>query len=222
MDPNLFDGSYMDTYTILVVEDEANMARLLEFQLRKAGYQVIQARDGQDGLQVAREKPVDLILTDIMMPLMDGYELCRAVKKSPELWHIPVLMLSAKVDRASIIHGYAVGAARYLTKPLKREELYKGIDLRLKYADKARSMLARKAKEWSGELPVTNIFKLLELFSIGGWTGRIEITNDQDQHGCLHINQGAIERCSLEGQVNMFNIFVVLSWEQGVFEAIRY
>ena len=212
----------MENYTILVVEDEANMARLLEFQLRKAGYQVIQARDGQDGLQVAREKQVDLILTDIMMPMRDGYELCRAVKKSPDLKHLPVLMLSAKIDRASIIHGYAVGAARYLTKPLKREELYKGIDLRLKYASKARSMLARKAKEWSGKLSVVNIFKLLELFSVGGWTGRIEIINIEGQHGCLHLNQGAIEHCSLEGQINMFNIFVVLSWEQGSFEATRY
>jgi len=212
----------MENYTVLVVEDEANMARLLEFQLRSAGYQVIQARDGQDGLQVAKEKHVDLILTDIMMPLMDGYELCRAIKKSPELWHIPVIMLSAKIDRASIIHGYAVGAARYLTKPLKRMELYKGIDLRLKYADKARSMLARKAREWSGEISVISIFKLLELFSVGGWTGRIEITTDTGQHGCLHINQGAIEHCSLEGQINLFNIFVVLSWEKGAFQAIRY
>jgi DNA-binding response OmpR family regulator len=212
----------METYTVLVVEDDANMARLLEFQLRSAGYQVIQARDGQDGLQVAKEKQVDLILTDIMMPIMDGYELCRAVKKSPELMHIPVIMLSAKVDRASIIHGYAVGAARYLTKPLKRMELYKGIDLRLKYSEKAKTMLARKAKEWTGDLGVVNIFKLLELFSIGGWTGRIEITSDSGQHGCLHIAEGAIEHCSLEGQINLFNIFVVLSWEKGTFDAIRY
>jgi len=212
----------MEKYTILVVEDEANMARLLEFQLRSAGYQVIQARDGQDGLQVAKEKQVDLILTDIMMPMMDGYELCRAVKKIPELWHIPVIMLSAKSDRASIIHGYAVGAARYLTKPLKREELYKGIDLRLKYASKARAMLARKAKEWTGQLSVINVFNVLELFSIGGWTGRIDITNSQGQQGCLHITDGAIGTCSLEGQISNFNIFLVLSWEQGDFTAIRY
>ncbi len=212
----------MEKYTILVVEDEANMARLLEFQLRSAGYQVIQARDGQDGLQVAKEKQVDLILTDIMMPMMDGYELCRAVKKIPELWHIPVIMLSAKSDRASIIHGYAVGAARYLTKPLKREELYKGIDLRLKYASKARAMLARKAKEWAGQLSVINVFNVLELFSIGGWTGRIDITNSQGQQGCLHITDGAIGTCSLEGQISNFNIFLVLSWEQGNFTAIRY
>ena len=212
----------METYTILVVEDEANMARLLEFQLRSAGYQVIQARDGKDGLQVATEKHVDLILTDIMMPLMDGYELCRAIKKSPDLYHIPVIMLSAKVDRASIIHGYAVGVARYLTKPLKREELYKGIDLRLKYADKARAMLARKAKEWSDELSVIDVFKVLELFSIGGWTGRIDITNSANQNGCLHIKDGAIEQCSLEGQLSTFNIFLVLSWEQGTFRAYRY
>ncbi|MDP2808397.1 MAG: response regulator [bacterium] len=212
----------MGNYTILVVEDEANMARLLEFQLRSAGYQVIQARDGQDGLQVAKEKHVDLILTDIMMPMMDGYELCRAVKQIPELWHIPVIMLSAKSDRASIIHGYAVGAARYLTTPLKREELYKGIDLRLKYSYKARAMLARKAKEWAGQLAVINVFTVLELFSIGGWTGRIDITNSLGQHGCLHIVEGSIQSCSLEGQTSNFNIFLVLSWEQGDFTAIRY
>ncbi len=212
----------MEKYTILVVEDDANMARLLEFQLRNAGYQVIQARDGQDGLQVAREKPVDLILSDIMMPLMDGYELCRAVKRSADLRHIPVILVSAKADKASIIHGYAVGACRYLTKPLKREELYQGIDLRLKYAQKAKAMLARKAREWSGDLSRISVFKVLEMFSIGGWSGRIELTNSEGQNGCLHIEQGSIEHCSLEGQINLFNVFVVLSWERGSFKAFRY
>ena len=211
-----------ETYTVLVVEDEANMARLIEFQLKSNGYDVIRATDGQEALAVAWQTKPDLILSDIMMPLMDGYELCRNIKKHPELWHTPVVLLSAKADLASMIHGYAVGAAKYLVKPMKKEELFKAVDLRLKYADKARQMLERKAKDFEGLLERINIFQILDMFSIGNWSGYVELMNGMSQKGSIYLKDGTIEKCSLEGQFSPYSIFLLLSWEEGTFKAHRY
>lgn len=214
--------SHRETYTVLVVEDEANMARLIEFQLKAQGYQVIKASNGQEGLALAWQAKPDLVLSDIMMPLMDGYELCRHMKRHPELWHIPVILLSAKADLASMIHGYAVGAAKYLIKPMKKEELFKAVDLRLKFAAKARQMLERKAKDFEGDLSRISIFKILDMFFIGGWSGHVELEHPSGQQGCIYVKEGAIERCSLEGQFSPYTIFLLLSWEEGVFRAHRY
>ena len=211
-----------DTYTVLVVEDEANMARLIEFQLKAQGYQVLKASNGQEALAMAWQTKPDLVLSDIMMPLMDGYELCRHMKKHPDLWHIPVILLSAKADLASMIHGYAVGAAKYLIKPMKKEELFKAVDLRLKYAAKARQMLERKAKDFEGDLARISIFKILDMFFIGGWSGHVELEHPSGQKGSIYIKEGGIERCSLEGQFSPYSIFLLLSWAEGKFWAHRY
>lgn len=212
----------MDTYDVLIVEDDASMARVLEVQLKTGGYSVRIAVNGEEGLALARQQVPDLILSDIMMPLMDGYELCRNVKRDPKLWHIPVILLSAKADKASVIHGFAVGAAKYLVKPMKREELYKAIDLRLKFASKARQTLERKARDMEGDLARIDIFKTLDLFSIGGWSGYIELTNEVGKRGCIYLDHGAIDKCSLEGQFSPYSIFLLLSWEDGSFKAHRY
>ena len=212
----------MEQHTVLIVEDDNSMARVLEVQMKTSGYQVLLAADGEQGLKVALETPPDLILSDIMMPLMDGYELCRNVKRDPALWHIPVILLSAKADKASVIHGFAVGAAKYLVKPMKREELYKAIDLRLKFAAKARQTLERKARDMEGDLARIDIFKILDLFSIGGWSGYIELVNEVGKRGCIYLDHGAIDKCSLEGQFSPYSIFLLLSWEDGSFKAHRY
>ncbi len=212
----------MEQYTVLVVEDDNSMARILEVQLKTGGYNVALAVNGEEGLKIALANPPDLILSDIMMPLMDGYELCRNVKRNPKLWQIPVILLSAKADKASVIHGFAVGAAKYLIKPMKREELYKAIDLRLKYAAKARQTLERKARDMEGDLARIEIFKILDLFSIGGWSGYIELVNEVGKQGCIYLEHGAIDKCSLEGQFSPYSIFLLLSWEEGTFKAHRY
>ncbi|MDO9069865.1 MAG: response regulator [Deltaproteobacteria bacterium] len=211
----------MEEYTVLVVEDDPSMARVLEAQLKIGGYRILKAFNGDDGLKMALEYLPDLILSDIMMPIMDGYDLCRNLKHNPKTWHIPVILLSAKSDRTSVIHSYSVGAVRHLTKPMKKEELFKAIDQRLKYADKARQLLARKASELEGELGRIGIFKIIDLFSLGGWSGYIELRSETGQKGTLYMEDGVIDKCSLEGQFSPYNLFLLLSWEKGTFKAHR-
>jgi len=106
--------------TILVVEDEISLQETLTYNLKKQGYLVHTASTGTLALQVAREKKPDLILLDIMLPEMDGFEVCRTLRQE---MNTPVLMLTARDDEIDRIVGLEVGADDYLTKPFSMREL---------------------------------------------------------------------------------------------------
>ena len=110
----------MDLRTILLVEDEETLSRALEYFLGKEGYGVLTASDGAQGLAMAREARPDLLLLDIMLPTMDGFEVCRILRKEMNL---PILLLTAKVDEVDKIVGLELGADDYLTKPFSMREL---------------------------------------------------------------------------------------------------
>ena len=103
--------------TVLVVEDEESILELLRYNLDKAGFAVIPAGSGEDGLSLARRSRPDLILLDLMLPGMDGLEVCRLLKMSKETECIPVIMLTARGEEADIVAGLELGADDYLTKP---------------------------------------------------------------------------------------------------------
>jgi DNA-binding response OmpR family regulator len=108
---------------ILAVDDEPSIRRLVEVNLQRAGYAITTAPDGQEALnQIARERP-DMVLLDVMMPRMDGFELLRRLKADPTTANIPVLMLTAKAQDADVFRGLQSGADFYLTKPFNPKEL---------------------------------------------------------------------------------------------------
>lgn len=103
--------------TILVVEDEEDILELITFNLLKDGYKVERARTGEDALVKARHLHPDLVVLDIMLPGVDGLEVCRAIKGATETAHIPVVMLTAKTEESDIVSGLELGADDYVTKP---------------------------------------------------------------------------------------------------------
>ncbi len=108
---------------ILVVDDEIYIVHILDFSLGMEGYEVVTALDGEQALEkVAQQKP-DLIVLDIMMPKLDGYETCKALKSKPETKDIPVILLSAKGRNVDQKTGFEVGADDYLTKPFSPRKL---------------------------------------------------------------------------------------------------
>jgi DNA-binding response OmpR family regulator/nitrogen-specific signal transduction histidine kinase len=111
-----------DRTTILVVDDNPDVRAFLRSQLEDT-YRLVEAVDGQKGLAAARAVMPDLVLSDVMMPEMDGYALCRALKKDPELNYIPVILLTARTSDESRVQGLELGADDYLTKPFNRREL---------------------------------------------------------------------------------------------------
>lgn len=109
--------------SILIVDDEPMARTLLRLMLVRSGYEVIEAVDGYDALEKLRTILPDLVVLDVMMPGLNGFDVCTSIRDSSSTSRIPVIMLSAKTDSDSIDQGLAVGATRYLTKPVSPDEL---------------------------------------------------------------------------------------------------
>jgi PleD family two-component response regulator len=110
-------------YKILVVDDEDHIRRILKFQLEKHGYRVVVAENGEVALEIVRRESPDLILLDLMMPRIDGFETCRRIRRNFQTSQIPVIILTAKSELPDKIKGLQDGANDYLIKPYSNEEL---------------------------------------------------------------------------------------------------
>ena len=110
----------MEETRILVVDDEQEIADLLELYLISDGYQVIKSEDALEGLAIMEREKIDLVLLDIMMPKMDGLEMCRKIR---EKHNVPIIMVSAKTQELDKIVGLTTGADDYVTKPFRMQEL---------------------------------------------------------------------------------------------------
>ena len=108
---------------ILIVDDEKDIARMLDYNLKKEGYRSVVCYDGQDALAAAGKEHFDLILLDLMLPGMDGLEVCKQLKKEQRTAGIPVIMLTAKAQESDKVIGLELGADDYVTKPFSPREL---------------------------------------------------------------------------------------------------
>lgn len=105
---------------ILVVDDETSIVNIIAYNLKKEGYEVITANDGETGLNLALTQAPDLVLLDIMMPKMDGYTVCRKIREKSE---VPIIMITARTDEVDKVLGLEMGADDYVTKPFGNREL---------------------------------------------------------------------------------------------------
>ncbi|HEY7727706.1 MAG TPA: response regulator [Candidatus Eisenbacteria bacterium] len=113
---------------ILVVDDEIYIVHILDFSLGMEGYEVVTALDGEQALEKVKSERPDLIVLDIMMPKLDGYEVCKTIKGNPDTAHIPVILLSAKGRNVDQKMGFDVGADDYITKPFSPRKLVERIN----------------------------------------------------------------------------------------------
>ena len=113
----------MSKETILVVEDEEDIQELVRYNLAKEGHRVLLAGTGEDGLRAARTELPGLILLDLMLPGVDGLEVCRILKAAAKTRHIPVVMLTAKGEESDVVAGLELGADDYITKPFSPKVL---------------------------------------------------------------------------------------------------
>jgi DNA-binding response OmpR family regulator len=109
--------------TILVAEDQQHVRSLVEYKLRNSGFTVVTAEDGRDALRKAEEIVPDLILLDVMMPLMTGFEVLSALKKNEKTKNMPILMVTAQSNEEEVLKGLELGADDYITKPFSPNEL---------------------------------------------------------------------------------------------------
>lgn len=104
---------------ILIVEDEAELVEMLKIRLEAAGYDIISAYDGEEGMEKAKKEKPDLILLDLMLPKIDGYQICSTLKKDKIYSHIPIVIFSARAQKHEIKMGEELGAEAYITKPFE-------------------------------------------------------------------------------------------------------
>ena len=148
---------------VLIVDDIPMNLKILEAMLKKEEYEIVRAADGRQALDRARSILPDLILLDIMMPEMDGFQACKALKRSSKTKHIPIIFLTSKAETESVVRGLKLGAADYVVKPFKAAELIARVrtHLELKKARDNQAILISKlqkaledVKQLSGLLPI--------------------------------------------------------------------
>lgn len=135
---------------ILVVEDDLTLLELLSYNLRNLSYQVVTASDGIGALEAARQEGPDLILLDIMLPELDGYDVCRILRKEGNT--VPILMLTAKTEEMDKVMGLELGADDYITKPFSLRELLARVRAMLRRAQMAQELSAAPLK--AGDLEI--------------------------------------------------------------------
>ena len=133
----------LDMKPILIIEDEKDIVDLIEYHLRQSGFSVRKALDGPSGLEYAKKELPKLIILDLMLPGMDGKDICRALKSNPLTQSIPILILTAKAEEVDRVIGFELGADDYVTKPFSPRELV----LRVK------AILRRKEVSQVGKVP---------------------------------------------------------------------
>lgn len=130
--------------TVLIVEDEKNIVDILRFNLQREGYQTAEAYDGEEGLEKARTADPDLILLDVMLPKMNGFDVCRQLREAGS--SVPVIILTAREEEADKVFGLEIGADDYITKPFSMRELLARVSANIR-----RTAMAAAAAASAGE-----------------------------------------------------------------------
>lgn len=155
---------------ILVVDDEQPIADILEFNLRKEGYEVVCAYDGEEALQKVEEEHPDMVLLDVMLPLRDGMEVCREIRKK---YDMPIIMLTAKDTEIDKVLGLEMGADDYVTKPFSNRELIARVKANLR----RHSQEASKEEDSSNELVIGSLVIHPEAYKVTKRGTEIELTH---------------------------------------------
>lgn len=122
----------MNRPRVLVVDDEKHITELVKFNLEKENYIVLTAHDGLEGFSAAKREKPDLIILDIMLPGIDGFECCRRIQKEPDIGDTPIIMLTARSEEIDKILGLEIGADDYITKPFSPREVVARVKARLR------------------------------------------------------------------------------------------
>ena len=138
--------------TVLIVEDEKNIVDILRFNLMREGYRTLEAYDGEDGLNKARSENPDLILLDVMLPKMIGFDVCRTLRQEGN--NVPVIILTAREEEADKVLGLEIGADDYITKPFSMRELIARVGANIRRSTMISASSAETSMPVSGDLSI--------------------------------------------------------------------
>lgn len=208
----------MKPQRILIADDDAKLLALLTSSLTKSGYKTTEALDGEAALeQVKKEKP-DLILADITMPKIDGFELCQIIRENPETADIPFIFLTAKGELHDRVKGLNLGADDYISKPFHISE----VTARIKSILQRSAMVASTPEpevetDLKGNLQQMSLAEILQTLGMAKKRGGLKIIN-QSLVGKIFFDSGNIVQASLGKYKSEEAVYRILSWDEGYFE----
>jgi DNA-binding response OmpR family regulator len=208
---------------ILVVDDDAWILRMVTTVLGKRGYEIITAEDGEDALNVIQQKPPDLVITDVMMPRMDGWAFVKKLRTTRQFAFVPVIFLTALSSDEDRIRGFRLGADDYLPKPFRFEEL----DLRVAKALKRRAeppppaaKLRSATPAIQGSLDQLGLSSLMILLEMERKSGVLLLVNGAEK-ARIFLKHGRVAQARFERKplpANAEAVYELLSWTGGTFE----
>ncbi|TES91839.1 MAG: response regulator [Candidatus Cloacimonadota bacterium] len=200
---------------ILVVDDNAYLVDILSFSLEMENYEVLKAYDGKEALEIISNNPPDLILADIMMPKMDGFELCKKTKENPKTKDIPFLFLTAKGKLDDQLKGFSLGGDDYIVKPFNLNDLLKKIAKSIEqYKEKG---FVEKELPEKGNISEFPIMRILQVIKSNKKTVTITATTANDV-GKIYIKNGNIAKAETSVNKDKAALELVLTWKEGKFK----
>jgi DNA-binding response OmpR family regulator len=200
---------------ILIVEDETKLARAIALYLNPRGFDVRTAANGAEALERIAESRPDLIVADIMMPVMDGYTLCRRLRADPAACTIPFLFLTAKDDDLDRIRGLKLGADDYLAKPCDLEKINNRIQTLLARVEAARQIPLDSVRI-TGHLEDTDLLDLIQALEMYEKTGALLLKRDNES-GALYLKEGRIVGAELGTAAGKEPLASLLAWKHGTY-----
>ena len=212
----------MEPSRILIAEDDPATLDLIARALGKRGYQLEKAEDGRKALLLACEHTPDLVISDVMMPRMDGWEFVRSLRARPETAFTPVVFLTALDSAEHRLYGFNLGADDYIPKPFSPRELDERVLELLKRAggvkDRAREAVASDGGVW-GHLDEFGLSALLTMLEAQKKTGLLELHRGGET-ACLYFREGRLVGATLGGNPELSGMacfYRVMSWSDGAF-----
>ena len=173
--------------TILIVEDEKNIVDILRFNLQREGYRTVEAYDGADGLEKARKENPDLILLDVMLPKMIGFDVCRTLREEGN--NVPVIILTAREEEADKVLGLELGADDYITKPFAMRELLARVKANIRRVAMAPAQLPQAGSEPGKRLDLGRVVVDLEGATVYKDGRALELTQREYDLICFLASQ---------------------------------
>ncbi len=210
----------MKSQRILIADDDDKVLTLLKTSLQKSGYETSLARNGVEALELVRKEQPDLILADVAMPEMDGFELCRIIRDDPATDHIPFIFLTAKGELNDKVMGLNLGADDYISKPFHIIEVTARIKTILqRVAMLAQSSPGTNESELKGNLEQMQLAEVIQTLSMNQKTGGLKITTtSKKDSGKIFFDHGDIIQAALGHMHGEEALYRLLTWEEGYFE----
>lgn len=212
------------SYRILIVEDEPGMIELLTVALEDEGYNISIANNGQQGLRKVEEESPDLIISDVMMPDMNGYDFCQQLRENPKTAAIPFIFLTAKKDVSDRVRGLNLGADDYISKPFHVVEVVARIKTLMMRVKRARPAAAQPAvmnteseAAFAGDLEKMSIGEVVQTITLTRKNGRLLVVNGA-KRGEVYFQDAMVTYADVDRKKGEEAVYRLLAWKNGQFK----